>query len=186
MKKFATYLKVILTLKPDWFDDFYSKYSEPHELHITLTQPRFINERDIEKVKLEIASILEKHSFNDANKIFTFNTCVYDKESDGTHTVMLATPGNPLLVDIQKDLRGAAQKFGDYVDPVMESYETNFKPHLTIGNNIIDQEAREVKNYLSEQDSFPQGEVTELVLVVVENMNLTETRVPENLTMFSL
>jgi len=186
MKKFATYLKVTLVGKPDWFDSFYAKYSEPHEMHITLTQPRYIDESGVENLKLEISNVLQNFTFKDSNQVFTFDACLYDKESDENHTVMLATQGNELLNSLQKDLREITQKFGDYLDPVMEGYETNFRPHLTIGNNLSNKEIKEVQTYLSKQDSFPQGEIEELVLVVVENMNLTETKIAENLTVFSI
>jgi 2'-5' RNA ligase len=186
MKKFATYLKVTLVSRPDWFNSFYAKYSEPHELHITLTQPRGIHEVDIEKLKSETVKVLENYDFKDTDRTFTFDTCAYDKESDENHTVMLVTEGSELLNNLQKDLREIMQKFGDYLDPVMGGYEINFKPHLTIGSNISNKEIEEVKTYLGEQESFPQGEITELVLVVVENMNITETKIPENLTVFNL
>lgn len=186
MKKFATYLKVRLTSTPDWFDSFYTKYSEPHEIHITLTQPRYIDELSTENLKLKIDSVLQNFTFKDIDKVFIFDICVYDEESDENHTVMLVTQGNKLLYNLQKDLREVVRNFGDYLDPIMESYEVNFRPHLTIGNNIPDLEIKEVKTYLSQQDSFPQGEITELVLVIVENMNLAETKIPENLTVFSI
>ncbi len=186
MKKFATYLKITFTSKPDWFDGFYAKYSQPHEMHITLTQPRDVGESDIEDLKLKISTVLQNFIFKDSDKVFTFNICVYDEESDENHTVMLVTQGNELLNTLQKDLRKVVKNFGDCLDPVMEGYEANFRPHLTIGNNISDLEIKEVRTYLSQQDSFPQGEITELVLVVVENMNLAETKIPENITVFSV
>lgn len=186
MKKFATYLKVTLTKKPEWFDSFYERYSQPHEMHITLTQPRHIDETRVEDVKIEIDKVLKNNVFKDTDKHFIFDTFVYDKEPDGTYTVMLITQGSSLLNNLQKDLRENLSQFGNYVDAVMEDYETKFRPHLTVGNNIGVQDIQEVENYLNKQNSFVEGVTGELVLVAVENVNIAETKDSNNLTIFTI
>lgn len=58
MKIFAIYPRLNLTQKPTWFDGFRLKYDEPYELHITLIQPRYIDEQMVDGLRLRVSNFL--------------------------------------------------------------------------------------------------------------------------------
>ena len=55
------YAKVELTKKPNWLDDFRSKYDEPYEYHVTLKQPCVIEEDLIPEIKAKLNTFFWRH-----------------------------------------------------------------------------------------------------------------------------
>jgi len=47
MKIFALYIKIQLDKNSEWLSEFRKKYDEPGDLHITLIQPRYIDENKV-------------------------------------------------------------------------------------------------------------------------------------------
>ena len=83
MKIFALYIKTSLTQKPEWFDEFLQKYFEPVDLHITLIQPRYIDEKQINDLQSLIIKTLG--NIGEIDRKLIFDKLVIGKESDGKY-----------------------------------------------------------------------------------------------------
>ncbi len=180
MKIFAIYLRLNLTQKPIWFDEFRLKYDEPYELHITLIQPRYVNEQKVDDLKLKVGKFLSENKFEESDKVINFDELVYDQENDGTYTIMLLTKKAQELFNFQKGLREVLKDFTNYVTKENIEYEENFRPHITIGRNIKSEVLNEAKQYF--QSGFKvEGTLTELVLPIVKDLSDEERKTPDNM-----
>lgn len=79
MKIFALYTNVTLTKKPEWLDAFLEKY-QPRGLHVTLIQPRTIEENDTEVLKQKVSQFISEHS-GPINVVF--DELIYNKKEAG-------------------------------------------------------------------------------------------------------
>lgn len=180
MKIFALYTTVTLTKKPDWLDDFLKKY-QPHGLHVTLIQPRFIKEEDTDEVKQKISQFFARYSSHPLSLVF--DEVVYNKGASGA--IMICTRDAEELVKLQEDLCAILSEYSSYVDPVMEDYEKKFKPHITIGDNIPEEHYQESLKFL-ERGYECEGIISEVVLAIIKNQTLEEITSPANKTLYKL
>lgn len=187
MKIFALYFKVELTKKPEWFDEFREKYhgaigSAPH---ITLIQPRWVDDADIPAIKTTVAEVLEKHTFVDEDKKIVFDELVSGLEDTGNYVYMLTARRNDHLMASQTDLRDALTGYGHYYAEITREYETRFRPHLTLGNGVPPDQKEAADRYFS-SDYICTGVITDLILPVVKDMTPEEADNPNNLTTFEI
>ncbi len=173
MKIFAIYLRLNLIQKPEWFDNFRQKYSEPVDLHITLIQPRYIDETRVDDIKLEVRNFLNKSRFGADDKTIKFNNIVCDQEVNGTYTIMLLAENADKVLFIQKGLKELLIDSIEYVDEVTMDYEENFRPHITIGTNIDKNTLHTVQSYFQSTNEVT-GVVTDLVIPIVKDTSLQE------------
>jgi 2'-5' RNA ligase len=179
MKIFAVYIKVSLVKKSEWFDEFLHKYFEPVDLHITLIQPRYIDERHISNVESEISETIGKLNMREEDKMTFSDNVKIDKESNGKYTFMLNIVGNLSLVNLQKELRSVLMDYVEYVDDSTREYETNFKPHITIAVNLDSQAKETAEKYFNPDFRF-EVSLDELVLSVVTGQSIEERNHGDN------
>ncbi len=173
MKIFATYLTLHLTRKPEWLDDFLSAYHEPVELHITLTQARYIEEGQIDVLYAAVGRVLNEHLQLPRESRVLFDKLIVDQEPDGTYTYMLTTTRNTFISNLQHDMRAAIAQHVHYVDVATKEYEEHFMPHITIATNIDEAAKPEVEKYVG--NGFEcEGVIDALVLPVVDNTSVEE------------
>ena len=184
MKIFAIYLRLVLTSKPDWFDDIRNKYSSTSILHITLIQPRYVKENEIQDLKDRVSSVLSKGEFNDKKLIFT-NTELWWDEKDSEYLLMSFIKENKSVLNLQGNLMEALKDFNNYCDESMKEYELNFKPHLTIANRISLDAKEEIAKLISENFVL-DGSITDLVLPIVKDRSVEESEDPNNWIVFDI
>ena len=184
MKIFAIYIKIKLLQKPEWFDEFLKKYFEPVSLHITLIQPRYVGEEQIEDLKTEVRLALEKIRINYHDKKILFESLEIDEGSDGKCTFMLNSTDNTLITLLQKELMSVLKNYNNYVGEHHKEYEVNFKPHITVA--AVDETLKvEALKYFSSSFKF-EGVLEELVLPIVKNQSIAERTNTNNQNTFKL
>ena len=113
-----------------------------------------------------------------------FDQVVTDKDQGGV-CIMIKAKNTKELIVIQKALVSALSGYADYVEPHSQKYEENFDPHITIGDELSDQQYAEALEYL--KDGFScEGIIREVVLVTVNKATIEESFHPENQTVFNL
>ncbi|MBI2645088.1 2'-5' RNA ligase family protein [Candidatus Uhrbacteria bacterium] len=180
MKIFALYTNITLTKKPDWLDDFLKKY-QPHGLHVTLIQPRFIKEDDSDEVKRKISQFFAQQTIDPMSVVF--DEAMYNKDTSGA--IMLYARNAKELMRLQKELCEILSEYSSYVDPATEEYEKNFRPHITIGDTIPNEQYQESLKIL-EEGYMCEGIIKEVVLAVVKNQTLEEITNPANKIIYKL
>ncbi len=185
MKIFAIYLRLNLTQKPHWFDDFRNKYDEAYDLHITLIQPRYVDEAKMDELKSKVARFLDENKFILEDKKIEFNDLVCDQEQDSSYTFMLLAKNANKIYELQNGLKELLREFSKYVHKVTVEYEENFRPHITIGRNIKTDSLQETKLYFESGFSV-KGILTDLVLPIVKDTSTEEIKNPNNLTIIDL
>lgn len=181
---FAIYAKIILLEKQGWLDDFIEKYNEPYDLHITLKQPCFINEIEVNELRNKVARFF-KDRVEKKIKV-DFRKFILDKPNlENSGCIMIGTSDNKKLLGLQGSIRKLLVDYSDYCDLKTKVYEENFVPHITIGNKLT---AEKFEKALSElpQKLALQGTVDEIVLAIVNDESEAERKNPENLTTFRL
>lgn len=173
MKIFAIYLRLNLIQKPEWFDNFRQRYSEPVDLHVTLIQPRYIDETRVDDIKLIVSNFLNKSKFGVDDKNIKFNNIVCDQELNGTYTCMLLAENVDRVLNIQKGLKELLINYTEYVDQATIDYEENFRPHITIGTNIDKNTLDTVQSYFQSNNEVT-GVLTDLVIPIVKDTSLQE------------
>lgn len=184
MKIFALYLRLNITQKPKWFDDVRAKYSSNSILHITLIQPRHIDENRIDSIKEIVKDTLEQVSTTDQDKRIVFSKTELE-EDEGDYILMSFFEENKFIRDLQKDLREKLEEFNDYCDDKTREYELNFRPHLTIGSHIDFQSKENISKLISE-DNRLKGNIRDLVLAVVKEQTVDEAENPGNWVIFTV
>ena len=185
MKIFAFYLRLNLIQSPIWLEDFRLKYDEPVDLHLTLIQPRYVDEQSVYVLKSKVAQFLSEHKFVSEDKTVEFNKLVCEQELDDTYTIMLLAQTTDKILNLQTGLKEILREYGEYVDQDTIEYEQNFRPHFTIGRDINSSLLQEVESYF-ETEFLVQGTLTDLVLAVVKNTSVKERKNPDNLTIINL
>jgi len=179
MKIFALYTNVELVKKPSWLDDFLEKY-QPRGLHVTLKQPCYIEDEKVDELKREIFQFFQSHR---GAMYIAFDTLVYNKDQVGA--IMVCANDAPKLVQFQKDLCNVLPGYRNYVEKEREEYEKKFRPHITIGDEIADEEYGTCIGYLDE-GCVCEGRITSVVLAVVNDMSTKESNDPANKTFYPL
>jgi len=185
MKFFALYFRLELKQKPFWLEEFRKKYDEPYDLHLTMIQPRYIEESEEDLLKFKIDKFLKENKPSEEEKYLVFDNFTCEKEMDGKYTCMLMAQDNIGLINFQKKLREDLKRFDKYVDAITEQYEINFRPHITIGRNINEKSLEEVRSYFK-SGYATRAVIGELVLPVVKSNNIEEAKNSNNLTTYKL
>jgi 2'-5' RNA ligase len=184
MKIFAVYANVTLTKKPEWLDGFREKYDERYDFHITLKQPCFINEAEIDRLKESVETFFRELKVPNGKIDLVFNAMKIDKDKKG-HTIMLnAKPSGPLIAT-QRNLRSLLADYTSYVDTRTEDFEKKFVPHITIARHLGDDQFREAMQYMK-SDTTCAGEIKEFVLSIVNEISAKEAKNPLNKTIYKL
>ena len=184
MKIFALYLRLDLKDKPEWFDDLRNKYSSTSILHITLIQPRYVNEGGIQILKDKISEVLNKEKVEDKKLVFNKTKLEWD-EDDKEHLLMSFIQENQSVLNLQKSLMEALKNFDKYCNESTKEYEANFRPHLTIANQINSSSKDEILKLISENPTL-EGDITDLVLAVVNEQTIQESENPNNWITFNI
>ncbi len=185
MKIFALYIKIKLTKKPEWFEEFLEKYFEPVDLHITLIQPRYVDEKQIDGLGFKVSELIKRVNVVGNDKKLFFDKLVADKESDGKYILMLSSRENNFLNNFQKELRLALKDYNFYVDDSTKEYEVNFNPHITIATDLDEHSKEEAEKYFISDYKF-DGVIGELVLATVKDQSIEERKNPSNQKIFPL
>ena len=185
MKIFALYIKTKLTDKPEWFEEFLNKYFEPVDLHITLIQPRYVDEKQIDDLESRIIEIIKNISISETDKKLFFDKLVIEKESDGKYIFMLNTKENNFLTNFQKELMLTLRDYNLYVDDANRWYEIDFKPHITIEINLDEKKKEKAEKYFT-SDYECDGLIGELVMPIVKDVSIEERTDVKNLRVFGL
>ena len=182
MKIFAVYTNVTLTQKPDWLDDFRSRYDEPYPYHVTLKMPCDIKEAQVSEIK----NLLSKLFSKPGNSIeLTFNSLRIDDETSDDVCIMIDAEKNDKIIQLQKDVLRTLSKYNQYHKEKYQEYEKDFKPHITIARNL-DEHSYAMASTELKQDFRCKGIITEVVLGIVDNLNATEANNPKNQTIYSI
>ena len=186
MKIFAVYLRLTLTSKPEWLDDFRSKYSSTSISHITLVQPRYVNEDRVQVLKDKIADVLNKEKFDTKDRKLTFLKTELEKDDNNEEYILMSfIKENRSILNLQKNLVEALKDFGNYCHETTREYESNFRPHLTIANQI-DLGSKDKTLQLVSQDNKLEGNTTDLVLAIVNEQTTSESENPNNWITFNI
>lgn len=185
MKIFALYIKIKLTKKPEWFGEFLEKYFEPVGLHITLIQPRCVDEKQISDLEFKVNELIKRINVVEDDKKLFFDKLVIDKGSDGKYIFMLNCRKNKFLINFQKELRVAFKDYDFYVDDSNKEYEVNFNPHITVATDLDEHAKGEAEKYFIPDYLF-EGVLGELVSVVVKDQTIEERKNINNQKTFTL
>lgn len=186
MKIFAIYLRLRLTSEPEGFYNFRNKYSSNSILHITVVQPRYVSENSIEDLKNKISEVLHKDTFKtEDKKIFFHKTELEWDEDDNYYLLMSFTKENLSVLKLQKSLVDVLKEFNTYCNESTREYESNFRPHLTIGDRVDAESKKEALEQVSKIAGL-EGSITDLVLVIVNEQTVTESENPDNWWVFKV
>lgn len=180
MKIFALYTTVTLTKKPEWLDAFLKKY-QPRGLHVTLVQPRFVKEENVVELKKTISQFFLRCTIGPLDVVF--DKPVYNENQSGA--IMVCASHAEILIKLQKDICSTLSGYCDYVELIREGYEKDFKPHITIGDDIPEEQYKESLSFLKE-GCLCEGVIDNVVLAVVNDMSNEEASNPANKTILSL
>jgi 2'-5' RNA ligase len=184
MKIFAVYLRINLINKPQWFDDFRARNDGWFPLHITLIQPRLIEEYRIDQLKSEVQDYLKTITFTENQRKLIFNKPVFD-ESEGKYLFMWFSKENIKLKKFQSGLLDLLKNYSQYMDPVTKTYETKFEPHITIAENISSEEKNHAETLLR-QNSQCEGVILDLAVPVVIDTSKEERENEKNIKYYKL
>ena len=175
MKIFAVYATVDLTYKPVWLDAYRAAYDQPYPYHITLKQPCYISEVDVENVKAKTARFLQTiHTPNHVIRV-SCNDVVVDR-ADGT--IMLAVNSvDDILHSLQKGLVAALGPY-EYYEAASEAWERDFRPHIAIARDLPPSMLIKAESELPAGD-YPEGCITEITLVAVDKIDPEEAKKAE-------
>lgn len=182
MKIFALYTDIQLVNKPGWFDEFTRRYSKAWNHHLTLTQPRYIDEDDIDALKQKVSDFFASAGL--ASISLAFNDVAVHKDEDGIDIFLHSAP-NAALAALQKQLRDLLVGYEDFVNPQSQKYETDFKPHITIGRSLTETEYTRARGYV-ESGCACKALIREVVLSVVTSMTAKEAGEGANRTTYRL
>ncbi len=185
MKIFALYTNFELSHRHEWFDEFLKKFGYEYNLHITLIQPRYIQEEQIDGLKIKVAKFLEKNRLDKFSKEISFEKIIIDKEDDGLYTFMLPFIPFSSIMLFQKKLTELLKEYDNYVQEKNRNYELNFKPHITVAINVEESKLLVAQSYFTPTFNV-SGTITKLVLPIVKDTSIEEANDQENLTTFNI
>lgn len=186
MKIFALYLKVKLTKKPEWFDEFVKKYFEYIDfMHVTLIQPRYFDESEVAILNNKISEVLEKFIITEEDKKLYFDNLVVDKGPEMDYVFMVNSQENKFVNNIQRELRAALKGYDQYLKEKTKKYENDFMPHITVTDSLDDERKKEAVKYF-DGDYKIEGVIEGLVLPTVKDTSFEERTDPNNLKIFML
>lgn len=174
MKIFAVYSTLTILEQPTWLEDFKKRFHCPWDWHVTLKQPCFIEEEEVQIVKDRLADFVQQKQMLRQKLCFDE---VYSSAEGTNHTIMLRMSHHPALHLFQKHLCEYLSDFTRYVSPEMKNYEEHFSPHVTIGETTTEEEYKDAMDYLSSEVRCVSVTDT-LVLSVVSDMSFEATLEP--------
>lgn len=184
MKIFALYSDVVLTKQPEWLDGFRKQFNEAWDLHITLKQPCFIQDKDIDQLKSVVSKFFSTFSVSKHELNLVFKRVVIKNEEDGAIIMFMAEP-NEVLADLQRKLCESLRQYSDYVESESQSYERNFQPHITIAQHLSVQQLNEAEKVLNSGE-IGEALINGVTLSIVKELTVDESRRPTNKTVYKL
>ena len=182
MKIFALYLRLDLTIQPDWFDRIWKKYSSTSILHITLIQTRYIDDNQIEDLKKKVTKVINETEFKPEDKRVIFDKTTVEMEDEKHSLFMWFIKRNQSIIELQRRLLDELKVYNNYCTEVTKEYEILFRPHITVADRIVDQV--EINNLISQGEKC-EGVVKDLVLAIVKNRTIEESENSNNWTVLS-
>jgi len=195
MKFFAIYTTVKIINKPDWLDDFRSKfdleyntdtgcYDDPYEMHITLTQPRYISDGDIQMLKVKLNELFER---NDTDKLdVEFSDWHLDRQDTTSKgCIMIKSSEYRKLSNLQRQILEIIGNNHNFLETKYEAYEKNFIPHLTIGRDLSKERYDSAISMLP-KSVLVKAEVDNIILAIVKDKSTAERNNPNNLNVYRL
>lgn len=179
MKIFAIYTNVKLSKKPEWLDEYRNKYHQQRDWHITLKQPCWIEDGEVDILKNVVSNFFSQLDEKRGIEL-TFDKVIFD-----TDCVMLGTNDTAEINELQRKLCEVLSKYTKYTDPASQSYEENFNPHITIVDNLSLEQIRESSQYFKDGCAC-LGVVDKVVLSVVNDLSFEEMNKESNKTVYSL
>lgn len=174
MKIFAVYSTLTILEQPSWLEDFKKRFHCPWDWHVTLKQPCFIEEEDVQIVKDRFADFVKQEQMR--KKRLCFDE-IYSSTEGDSRTIMLRMSLHPELHLFQKHLCEYLSDFTHYVSPEMQNYEEHFSPHVTIGETTTEAEYKDAMGYLS-HGARCLSVTDSLVLSIVSDMSFEATLEP--------
>ncbi len=179
MKIFAVYANPILIEKPKWFDDFYRSYGGGYDLHITLKQSCFVDEKDEEDIQGKLANFFASLKIPNHIINIVFDVIVIPKEG----CIMVNARANSTLNQLQKNIVHALKDYSHYTTPELEAYEKNFIGHMTIARDVsLVAESFAVLR----SDCFFKTEVRNITCIFVNEQTLEESQNQNNKRIYKL
>jgi len=169
-----------LKSKPDWLDDFRSKYDLPYDYHITFKAKTHFRSEDIERLKAETKLMAARHQPITVD----FDELSIAPTSKGWCIMIKARPNEGLL-KFQKEISEIFSKYGEIISEERASYEKDFKPHITIARHLTDEQLEKAKSELKD-DLTCNAIIKDLVLATVENDVSEQWSKPENRKFYKL
>lgn len=169
-----------LNSKPDWLDAFRAKYDLPYDYHITFKSTTHFKSEDLGKMNAELKDIADNH-----DSITVIFDELFIAPTPKGWCIMIKAKPNEELSNLQKEISEKFSKYGDIITKERESYEKNFKPHITIGRHLTDEKLEEAKKELRDE-LICNTVINNLVLTTVENGTFEEWSNPENRKLYKL
>ena len=167
MKIFAVYSKLNFIKKPYWLDAFRNKYNYPYTYHVTLKQPTYIQEDEIADVKNILSSVFSELKFPEHKIDIVFDKLVVDTP------IMIEATEKGAIGELQDKIVKALASYNNFVKPESKDWETNFKPHITITDDLDNERLEQAKHDLG-KDVRCEATIEEIVLSIVQNMTSGE------------
>lgn len=185
MKIFATYLTLDLINPPKWFEDFRKRNNAWFDLHITLTQPRYIEEDQIEQLKETISSFVSKNIFSEMDKKLFFDKASLEKTADEEFIFMWFLKKNDRINILQKGLVEIMRPYKNYVDVTTVEYESQFRPHITVAEALNSINKLKAEELIASEPSI-EGVIKDLALPIVKDTSREERENKENIFLFKI
>jgi len=167
MKIFAVYSRLNFIKKPEWLDGFRNKYNYPYTYHVTLKQPTYIQEEEIVNVKNVLAGLFSELKFPEHKIGIVFDKLVIDTP------IMIAATRTEEIAILQDKIVKALESYNNLVKPESKNWEEDFKPHITITDDLDAGKFEQAKLDLKE-DVRCEAVIEEIVLTVAQDMTSVE------------
>ena len=167
MKILAVYARLNFIKKPEWLDAFRIKYGYPYTYHVTLKQPTYIQEEEIENVKNILADLFSGLKFPNHRIGIVFDKLVIDTP------VMIAATDKEGIDILQDKIVKTLGSYNNLVKPESKNWEEDFKPHITITDDL-DAEMLEQAKLDIKEDVRCEAVIEEIVLTVAQDMTSAE------------
>lgn len=160
---------------PSWYKEFTNKYLSRPIPHITLIQPRYIEEKAEHELIKKLTHDLKKYQKFLSLKIQAKGFIPFDEHTG----FMIQTPHKHIL-NLQKTIRKMIPKELELYFPPGIEYEQNFRPHLTMADLIPENEFTDiVKKYNLEELHF-DVEVHSILFTLTKDFSNEENMSEEN------
>ena len=130
--------------------------------------------------KLFSESIVENHKLD-----IVFDRIVFEGAENKGMYIMVQASNTGKISQLQNRIKSALSIYKSYVKPEFKEYEENFKPHITIGRKLNSEMFLQAKTYFKE-NYVCHGKIEEIVLAIVPEDTVEESKKPENLTVYRL